>query len=177
VAPIGTDDARRTSWLVERAQKGDQAAFGDLYRDCHRAVARIVGFYLPGPAGEDAVSETFLRAWVGLPRYRETGAPFSAWLAGIARNVVSEVRRSAARVQPRAELPDRPVDLEEGWSDSLALAEAVARLPHKQRVVIELKFLLGWTNEEVGRALGKKAGAVNTLQWRALERLKRMMET
>src|SRR5712691_11183839 len=107
-----TIDAGQIRWLVERAREGDRAAFGELYRLCHGKVFRLVRFYLPGSGGEDAVAETFLRAWVALPRYRDTGAPFTAWLAGIARHVVADARRAGRRVEPRAELPDRPVEFE-----------------------------------------------------------------
>jgi RNA polymerase sigma-70 factor (ECF subfamily) len=169
-------DGSRVGWLVERAQDGDREAFGELYRLCHPRVFRFVRFYLPGHTAEDAVAETFLRAWVGLPRYRDTGAPFTAWLVGIARHVVADAHRAARRTEPRADPPDRAVEFQDEAADRLALGAAVARLPKEQRQVIELKFLTGCTNEEVGRALGKTVGAVNALQWRALARLKRMVE-
>ena len=41
--------------------------------------------------------------------------------------------------------------------------------------MIELKFFLGLTNAEVGRAVGKSPGAVNTIQWRALARLRAIL--
>jgi RNA polymerase sigma-70 factor, ECF subfamily len=170
-------DARRVRELVERAARdGDRDAFGDLYRLCHDGVYRFARFNLPGPSVEDAVAETFLRAWVAIPRYRDTGAPFSAWLVGIARHVVADAHRAARRTEPRADPPDRSVEFQDQATDRLALAAAVARLPKEQREVIELKYLLGWTNEEVGRTMGKSVGAVNALQWRALSRLKQLME-
>jgi RNA polymerase sigma-70 factor (ECF subfamily) len=136
---------------------------------------RFARFYLPGPEGEDVVAETFLRAWVGLPRYRDTGAPFSAWLVGIARHVVTDAHRTAGRTQPRADVPDRPIEVHEQAAERLVLAEAVARLPKVQRQVIELKYVLGFSNEDAGKALGKSIGAVNAIQWRALARLKQIM--
>ena len=170
VAKPETDE--RIGLLVQYAQGGDREAFGELYRLCHGVVFRFVHFYLPGAEGEDAVAETFLRAWGALPRYRQTGAPFAAWLIGIARHVVTDVHRASRRAEPWAEPPDRPVEFQDRLVDRLALAEAVAGLPGEQRRVIELKFLLGWTNNEVGQVLGKSVGAVNALQWRALARLK-----
>lgn len=86
-------DENRVGWLVERARNGEREAFGELYRICHGPLFRYVRFYLPGADGEDATAETFLRAWLGLPRYRKTGAPFLAWLIGIARHVVADAHR------------------------------------------------------------------------------------
>ena len=162
--------------LVERARDGDRDAFGELYRLCYGAVSRFVRFHLPGAAAEDAIADTFLRGWLSLPRYRDTGAPFAAWLVGIARHVVADAHRAARRTEPRADPPDRSVEFDDHATDRLALRAALERLPREQRQVIELKYLVGWTNEEVGRALGKSIGAVNALQWRALARLKRILE-
>ena len=52
-------------------------------------------------------AEAFLRAGVALPRYRNTGAPFVAWLYGIARHVVADERAARHRIEPRAEPPDQ----------------------------------------------------------------------
>lgn len=174
--PEAAQRTRRSRWLVERAQQGDKEAFGELYTMCHAQIARIVRFYLPGAAGEDAVQETFVRAWSALPKYRDTGAPFVAWLGGIARHVVGDAFRAGKRLEFRAETPDSAVDFHDQWDDNLDLSRVVAKLPTDQRQVIELKFLLGWTNEQVANAMGKSSGAINTLQWRALERMKRMMK-
>ena len=159
--------------LVQRAQENDRDAFGELYRLFHAQVFRLARFYLDSSA-EDAVAETFLRAWNALPRYRNTGAPFVAWLYGIARHVVADERLRRRRIEPRPEVPDRAIDPPP--DDRLALAMAIQRLPEEDRRVIELKFLIGLTNAEVAAALGKSAGAVNTQQWRALRSLRRLIE-
>jgi RNA polymerase sigma-70 factor, ECF subfamily len=164
--------ADQVAVLVERARQSDKDAFGQLYRLFHRSVFRLARFHLDG-AAEDVVAETFLRAWTALPRYRNTRAPFVAWLYGIARHVVADERAAQRRVEPRAEVPDRPTDPDQ--DDRLALAMAIERLPRVHRRVIELKFLIGLTNAEVAAALGKSVGAVNTQQWRALRTLRAMM--
>ena len=173
--PMGTDEIEVGTlqrW-VERAKEGDRDAFGDLYRQYHPPVFRLARAHLSEGA-EDAVAETFLRAWKALPRYRSTGAPFLAWLYGIARHVIADEFRRRAKVEPRPDLPDRGVE----WAvdDKLSLAEAIRRLPDEQRQVVELKFLMGATNAQVAAVLGKSEGAVNAQQWRALAALRRMLE-
>jgi RNA polymerase sigma-70 factor (ECF subfamily) len=127
-----------------------------------------------GDGAEDAVAETFLRAWAALPRYRFTGAPFVAWLFGIARHVVLDEVARGRRVMPREELPERT----RGWEvdDRLTLAQALERLPAAQRRVVELKYLAGMKNAEVASALGKSKGAINAMQWRALGTLREILE-
>lgn len=162
--------AEVVSALVERARGGNREAFAELYQRFVPPVARLAHFYLQGGV-EDAVAETFVRAWAALPRYRDTGAPFVSWLYGIARHVVADELAARRRVEPRSELPDAVAP--PSWTeDRLALTQAMDRLPREQRQVVELKFLAGMTNPEVARALGKTVGAVNSLQWRALRALK-----
>jgi RNA polymerase sigma-70 factor (ECF subfamily) len=166
----------RVPQLVEKAKRGDRDAFGELYRLHHARIFRMARLHLGnlGDGTEDAVAETFLRAWAALPRYRDTGAPFVAWLFGIARHVVLDEVARGRRVMPREELPESTG----GWTvdDQLTLAQAMDRLPTVQRQVIELKYLAGMRNAEVASALGKSKGAINAMQWRALGTLREILE-
>lgn len=166
----------RVPQLVEQAKRGDRDAFAELYRLHHARIFRMARLHLGdlGDGAEDAVAETFLRAWAALPRYHDTGAPFVAWLFGIARHVVLDELARGRRVMPRAELPERTW----GWTvdDRLTLAQAMERLPAEQRRVLELKYLAGMKNAEVASALGKSKGAINAMQWRALGTLRQILE-
>jgi RNA polymerase sigma-70 factor, ECF subfamily len=166
-------DNRTIVPLVERARDGDKDAFGLLYRRCHARVYGLARFYL-GDGAEDAVAETFARAWAALPRYKPGRTPFISWLYGIGRHVVVDELRRRKRTEPRDSMPD--AGHEHNSDDNLVLAAAIAELPHQQQQVIEMKYLLGMTNPEVSAALGKKIGAVNAQQWRALQALKKILE-
>ena len=158
---------------VEAAQRGDEDAFGQLYRLHRPAIVRMARLHV-GIDGDDLVAEVFMRAWTGLPTYRPTGVPFVAWLYGIARHVIVDQVRRESRSTPQATLPERAVDLRE--DDRLMLADAIDSLPDEQRQVIELKYLLGLRNPEVAEALGVSTGAVNAKQWRALRALRDRLE-
>ncbi len=164
----------RVAILVERGGRGDREAFGELYRIFHPKVFRLARFYL-GTGAEDAVSETFARAWAALPGYREMGTPFVAWLYGIARHVVADQRARQRREEPRSELPSRTAETDP--DERLALRREIERLPNVQRSVIEAKFLIGLSNGELASALGRSPGAINALQWRALRTLQRRLGT
>jgi RNA polymerase sigma-70 factor (ECF subfamily) len=168
-----TSQDEEVTALVGKARQNDREAFGQIYRLFKPRVFRLARFYLNSGA-EDAVAETFLRAWNALPRYRSTGAPFVAWLYGIARHVVADERNLRNRVESRPEVPAQAPDGR--VDDRLALALAMEKLPREDRQIIELKFLIGLTNGEVAAALGKSVGAINTQQWRALRALRRLIE-
>jgi RNA polymerase sigma-70 factor, ECF subfamily len=170
----GADVAKRgVPELVALAKAGDREAFGDLYRLYHAPIFRVVRAQL-GDGADDAVAETFVRAWGSLHRYRDMGIPFVGWLYGIARNVVADEFRRRRRVEPTDQVPEAMID--STADDDLSLAAAIAKLPDEQRKVVELKFLLGMTNAEIGSVLGITPGAVNSKQWRALDRLRRALE-
>ena len=86
--------------LAARARAGDRDAYALLYQRYCGPIARIARASLLPDAVEDAVAETFVRAWAALPRYKSTGAPFAAWLYAIARHVIADVHRRAHRELP-----------------------------------------------------------------------------
>lgn len=171
-----TSPADTTADLVAKAQGGDRSAFAELYVRHYGGVFRLAHFYLSRESAEDATSETFVRAWRALPRYRDTGAPFSSWLYGIARHVVKDAGRAARRLEFRADMPDTPGENGSDVADRLTLAAAMQRLPKHERQVLELKFFAGLGNEEISTAIGKSPGAVNAIRWRALKRMRGFLE-
>jgi RNA polymerase sigma-70 factor (ECF subfamily) len=164
----------QVSDLVARAQRNDRDAFAQLYRLYYRPIYNLARFYLPKYA-EDVVAETFLRAWGGIIRYRDTGRPFAAWLYAIARHVVVDELRVQHRVEPRDELPDSPWESQQ--DDRLMLAQVLARLPKGQRTVIELRYLLGFSHKEIAQVMRKSVGAVKAQRWRGLQNLSTMLHT
>jgi RNA polymerase sigma-70 factor, ECF subfamily len=154
--------------LVAASQQNDREAFGHLYRLYYRRIYNLARFYVPQQA-EDVVAETFVRAWAAIVRYQDRGRPFVAWLYAIARHVLADELKAQRRVEPRDELPDSPS--ESPQDDRIMLAMGLARLPVAQRRVLELKYLLGLSHEEIAAALRKTVGAVKALRWRGLQNL------
>jgi RNA polymerase sigma-70 factor, ECF subfamily len=154
--------------LVAASQQNDREAFGHLYRLYYRRIYNLARFYVPQQA-EDVVAETFVRAWAAIVRYQDRGRPFVAWLYAIARHVLADELKAQRRVEPRDELPDSPS--ESPQDDRIMLAMGLARLPVAQRRVLELKYLLGLSHEEIAAALRRSVGAVKALRWRGLQNL------
>ena len=181
--------------LLAAAQRGDEAAFERLVephrRSLHVHCYRMLGSFHDA---DDALQETLVRAWRGLERY-EPRASFRAWLYRIATNacLTAIARRRPIQAGPRYEdvapylqpYPDALLDelpstepgaeavVEERESVGLAFLTAAQLLPPKQRAVLVLRDVLGWSAREVADTLGDSVAAVNSALQRARERLER----
>ena len=159
------------SALIERA-KSDPEAFGELYR---RYVDRIYSYHYRHTGdvqeAEDLTSRTFYRALRSMPRYRDRGLPFQAWLFRIAHNLVANWYRDRSHRRFVALDETAPLSTEEVEPHRLD-----ARLPEDRKTLLILKFVEQMTNAEIGLVLNKSEGAVKALYHRTLLALRRMME-
>jgi RNA polymerase sigma-70 factor (ECF subfamily) len=126
---------------------------------------------------EDAVQETFLRAWRASGRF-EGRASLRTWLYRIATNVcLDALARSARRPVPIEELPEPMIDIS-GEPDPFdraltretarsAVLAAVGLLPPRQRAALLLREVLSWRANEAADLLGTSTAAVNSALQRA----------
>jgi RNA polymerase sigma-70 factor (TIGR02960 family) len=174
--------------------RADEAAFSELverYRpEMQVHCYRMLGSY---EDSEDAVQETLLRAW----RRRETfegRSTFRAWLYRIATNAcLDALGRRERRLQTAtgAEVPwlqpypDRlleEVAASEEEPGALVVAKetielafivAIQHLPPRQRAVLILRDVLGWTAKDTAALLETSVASVNSALQRARGALKR----
>ena len=182
--------------VVAAAWVGDESAFASLVeryrRELHVHCYRMLGSF---EEAEDVVQETFLRAW----RHRRTfeaRSSFRAWLYRIATNACLDTlarRRGLERrsAQPSAgELPwlqpypDRLLDEVASDDDEpdavvvdretieLAFLVAIQHLPPRQRAVLILRDVLGWSAKETAGLLEVSVAAANSALQRARAALK-----
>src|SRR6266542_46955 len=124
---------------------------------------------------DDALQETMLRAWKGSDRYEPRGQ-LGTWLHTIATNVcLSAIARRRARPAEVTEdlehlqpYPDRLLeDLVLRETVELAFITAIQLLPPKQRAVLILRDVLGWSAKETAEALEDSVAAVTSALQRA----------
>jgi RNA polymerase sigma-70 factor (ECF subfamily) len=162
-ADVDSGIAARSLAHVARFQAGDAGAFDDLYALWAGPLRARFRLALRDPHGaEDAVQQVMLSVLRALPRHRVHGAhAFDAWMHRIARNQLLNEMRSRARVEPMeparvAELWDRE-DVTTRVSDGVdapALAAAYEGLPVRQRQVLALRVVWGFSSAEVAGLLG-----------------------
>jgi len=187
--------------LLEAARRGDEDAYARLvgqYRaELHAHCYRMLGSV---PDAEDALQESLLRAWRGLPRF-EGRSSLRSWLYKIATNACLKlIERRPGRVlpidygpaadphdgpgQPLVEsvwvdpYPDEKLGLEDGFAGpearyeqregvELAFIAALQHLPARQRAVLILRDVLGFSAREVAEALETTPVSVDSALQRA----------
>ncbi|MFT4397529.1 sigma-70 family RNA polymerase sigma factor [Gordonia lacunae] len=170
---------------VRAAGQGDRAALTSVLESVQEPILR----YCRGRIGvgerhlfsaDDIAQEALMAVMTALPRYRDQGKPFMAFVYGIASHKVADAMRVAARVKsdPVEEIPE--VSHVAGGPEQFAIDADGSRrmrallgiLPEKQREVLVLRLIVGMSAEETAQAIGSTAGAVRVAQHRALAKLK-----
>ncbi|MFJ8633049.1 RNA polymerase sigma factor [Streptomyces sp. NPDC093568] len=175
--------------LVARARRGDREAFADLY---HQHYRMVYGFLLVRThnrhLAEDLTQEVFTRALRHIDAFTWQGTAFAAWLTTIAKNLyLDELGRGRTRWETLVAEFDHPG---EAGRDTEAFAlraleavethqtvrAALHTLNAQQRHCVELRFLDELTPQETALAMGRSVGAVKTLTYRALRKLRGPVE-
>ena len=149
--------------LLAAARSGDDIAVERLLTAHVPALYALCrGMLGHAEDAEDAVGDTLLRALNGLPQFRGT-ANIKTWLTRIAVNMCLERKRGSARQQPHDALSVAPsldtlahpgASPESATVARVYLAQALESLRPRQRAVLLLKELEGWTAAEIAEATG-----------------------
>jgi RNA polymerase sigma-70 factor (ECF subfamily) len=174
--------SRSVDELAAAATAGDVEAVGRLYDVLVGQIYRYVALRVHRREdAEDLTQLVFERIVSSLPRYRSRGRPFEAWAFRIARNaVIDHVRRDRAH-EPLTdghdtghdETPDR---LTVRGEEIRELRSAIAGLTADQQEALALRFAAGMSAEEAAAVMGRRAGTVRGLTFRAIASLRRRLQ-
>ncbi|HSK93377.1 MAG TPA: sigma-70 family RNA polymerase sigma factor [Candidatus Angelobacter sp.] len=168
--------------LAKAATDGDTEALGRLYDALIDPIYRYVAVRIRRREDAEDVTQLVFERMVGaLPRYRHNGKPFAAWAFRIARNAVIDHQRRLRPVEPlgaiaepmdRLQLEDHALHDEE----IRELRAAIRRLTPDQQEALALRYAAGLSAEEAARVMGRQAGTIRGLTFRAIESLRRHLD-
>jgi RNA polymerase sigma-70 factor (ECF subfamily) len=175
----------RLDAVVAEAVAGNRDALREVLETIRPIVvrycrARIGATERSGLSADDVAQEVCLAAITALPRYKDQGRPFLAFVYGIAAHKIADAHRAASRNKsdPTDVVPERfsgeagPEQLAINAESSARMEKLLGMLPDKQREILILRVVVGMSAEETAEAVGSTAGAVRVAQHRALARLK-----
>jgi len=181
--------------LLASLRAGDPAAYETLVRTCAPQLLSVCRRILRDEEdARDAVQETFVNAWRGLPGFGE-GSRLSTWLHRIAVNA-SLMKLRARRRRPEEPIEDLlPTFVEDGhqtrpsepWMEPADLAmdrkqlqevvrKAIDRLPETYRLVLLLRDIEGLATAETAEVLGVTENAVKLRLHRARQALRTLLD-
>lgn len=166
----------------DRSDARDTAWFSQLYERTVDSVYRYALVLVRDPdRAEDVAAEVYLRAWRGRAGLRDDQSAVS-WLLTITHNSAMSMLRASrefADIDDLDEPEDRTTDLADGlWAQFEAgrVHDAIRRLTAEQQQVVFLRFFEGLPHDEVARRLDSNANAIRAIQFRALGRLRKLLQ-
>jgi RNA polymerase sigma-70 factor (ECF subfamily) len=178
--------------IVQACLQGDPHGFKKLYQR-HQHKVRSTLYQLCGSDGlDDLVQDVFLRAWKGLPKFRQS-AQFSTWLYRITFNVASDRRKALAKMRSRnisvedeqlENLADDALISREGDSQpSLTqmhyqdlMQRGLANLSEDHRSVLVLHDLEELPQKDIAEILSIPVGTVKSRLFHARSAIRKFLE-
>lgn len=158
---------------LERARRGDMAAFAAIYERfggaCFNLALRVLG---ERAAAEDVAQEVFLKMFDNLRGFRGD-APFGAWLKRLTANATIDVLRRRQRFDDHD--PDGVFSMlqaiDAGAQERSDVWALLMRLPPQARAVVILHEVEGYTHKEIAALVGQSESYSKSVLARALKRL------
>jgi RNA polymerase sigma-70 factor (ECF subfamily) len=174
-------DLEWVACITAIAKDEDQAAFARLFR--HFA-PRVKAFLMKSGAdeslAEECMQDVMATLWQKAHLFDASRASVATWIFTIARNRKIDLLRRQARPEPE-DLPWGP-EQEPDQAEVMALqqeterlAEAIRKLPEKQRSLIERAYFGDLTHSEIAAETGLPLGTIKSRIRLALERLRHAM--
>ena len=169
--------------VLAGARAGEEWAFERIYRDLW---SQVVNYFAAHQSGheEDLAADVFVAIAEKICGFQGEETGFRSWVFTIAHHRLVDHMRKMTRRQTVALEPeqllrhgargDAEVDAMSAVSDHAALS-LIAELPGAQAEVLLLRVVAGLSADEVGRIVGKRAGAVRALQHRGVRRLAQLL--
>jgi RNA polymerase sigma-70 factor (ECF subfamily) len=173
---------KRDEKLVQRTLSGDRSAFQELF-EIYRPKVQSLAFEILKSTedAEDVVQESFVKAYLALPKYRGQAA-FYTWLFRIVYNMAIDYKRRIARrggdpvefqeetlnsaevsssyEESTGSLPSNPHEAVEVQEELEQVQQAMRRLSDEHRAVLSLREVDGLSYDEIAEVAGISKGTV-----------------
>jgi RNA polymerase sigma-70 factor (ECF subfamily) len=173
--------------LIQRACRGDEAAFGELVNLYQH---RIIGYCyrMTGSGAEDLAQEVFVKLYLVLDRF-DTSKPLAPFLFRIAHNhcldslkkktiqTVPLLREDEKEEVPHLDGTPNPEDLMQKVEVQQAVQEALASMPVLYRSVLIMRHVEGLSYEEISETLDLPLGTVKARIHRGRELLQQKLRS
>ncbi len=156
--------------LVYSLKQKDEAAFSYLYDNYAAALNGVVYAMVNDfSLSEDILQEAFLKIWNNIDAYDETKGKLYTWMRRITHNLTLDTLKSNQhKYQAKVVSDERVVTNVSVYNnvftklDSQDFKQKLETLDKKQRLIIDMSYFQGYTQEEIARELEMPVGTVKT---------------
>ena len=171
-------------FVASRLVAGDETALEEIFDRWSALVHTYALRALHDPHdAEDVTQQVFVAAWRSRHTLVPSASALPAWLIGIARHKIADVRaarsRDAERSRAVAAVPDDQLVQESAdreIADRLVVRQAVEDLPDPRRTIVFLAFWEGLSHAEIAETVGLPLGTVKSHVRRGLVKLHQQLE-
>jgi RNA polymerase sigma factor (sigma-70 family) len=179
---LNTGNLYQESELVLLLKQRQESAFNYLYDHYSGSLYSVVVSIVPDrELANDLLQEVFIKIWRQIETYDNTKGRLFTWMLNIARNASIDAVRSKnyQQSQQNKELTENVYDA--GGSvqtntDKIGLRKIVNNLKEEYRVLLELSYFEGYTQDEISKMLKVPLGTVKTRLRTALIQLKQVIK-
>jgi len=157
--------------------------FPEFYRTNVKRIYRFVFFRVKGnkEQSEDFTQDIFLKAYSAFESF-DPAVSKSSWIYTIARNHLINQAQKDRPGTSLEEIEDTLWD-REAWDEKMAskhdhqrMLASLSALPEEDRKIVRLKYLEGWSYDEIAEIMSKSAGALRVQAHRSLKALKAILK-
>ena len=170
--------------LVALLQSQDKQAFSYLYDNYAPALNNIIFRMVEDVAlTEDILQEAFVKIWHNFTSYDKSKGRLFTWMLNLTRNLTIDMLRSKGyKKQSKISGDENSVNNLQDNSvtinkfDSLGIRKQLTNLKPEQRIIIDMAYFNGYTQEEIAKDLGIPLGTVKTRMRTAILELRKMLQ-
>lgn len=170
--------------LITLLQSGDQSAFEYLYDHYSGALNTVIFKMISDQQfAEDILQEAFVKIWNNFSSYDSSKGRLFTWMLNITRNLtIDTIRSKSYKKQAKIQKTESAVSYtsnnidEHNKFDALGIRQQTLLLKEDQKLVIDLAYFEGFTQEEISKKLSLPLGTVKTKMRTAISVLKKIVQ-
>ena len=170
--------------LVALLQGQDKQAFSYLYDNYAPALNNIIYRMVEDVTlTEDILQEAFVKIWLNFTSYDKSKGRLFTWMLNLTRNLTIDTLRSKGyKKQSKISADENSVNNLQDNSfsiskfDSMGIQKQLANLKPEQRVIIDMAYFNGYTQDEIAKEVGIPLGTVKTRMRTAIIELRKIVQ-
>jgi len=169
--------------LVMLLKQRHQSAFNYLYENYSGALFTVIlNVVNDRELASDVLQEVFVKIWRQIDSYDQTKGRLFTWMMNISRNASIDTLRSKDFKNSQQNRGLTESVYESGGStelktDHIGLRKAVKELKEEHKILVELSYFEGYTQDEISKMLNIPLGTVKTRLRTALTQLRQYLKS